>query len=166
MEYMYWAISWLCHRKCVHCYEDRFRPYYGSDLARVVDQAIACFPKVIENLPDRITYFDINDPDPDGRLIEKRGRIGISGGEVLTDRVIDELLEHHVGRITVSGLDDYHEGFEGQQAQERQRKKLTKMFEAHGMRHWEWIQAQGRPSPDSRMKSGPAFSFFGATPGW
>ena len=36
MESIYYVMSWLCHRTCRHCYEDRFRPYYGEDLERVL----------------------------------------------------------------------------------------------------------------------------------
>jgi len=27
MEAVYWVLTWACHRKCRHCYDDRFRPY-------------------------------------------------------------------------------------------------------------------------------------------
>src|ERR1051325_2927240 len=36
MQTIYWVITWACHRKCRHCYDDRFRPYAGSALTRVV----------------------------------------------------------------------------------------------------------------------------------
>ena len=32
MESIYYVMSWACHRKCVHCYEDRFRPYVRGEL--------------------------------------------------------------------------------------------------------------------------------------
>jgi hypothetical protein len=35
MESIYYVVTFLCHRQCPHCYEDRFRPYYGDDLERV-----------------------------------------------------------------------------------------------------------------------------------
>ena len=31
MESIYFVMSWLCHRTCEHCYEDRFHPYYGDE---------------------------------------------------------------------------------------------------------------------------------------
>ena len=27
MDSIYYVITWLCHRTCDHCYDDRFRPY-------------------------------------------------------------------------------------------------------------------------------------------
>ena len=63
MESIYYVMSWLCHRTCRHCYEDRFRPYYGEDLARVVEQARTNSPRIINNLPERMTYLDLEDVD-------------------------------------------------------------------------------------------------------
>jgi hypothetical protein len=87
MEAIYWVMAWACHRKCRHCYEDRFRPYVRGDLEAVVAEAEANFPRVIENLPERLVYLDHNAPNPDGSLIERDGRIILSGGEALLDAV-------------------------------------------------------------------------------
>jgi hypothetical protein len=32
MESIYYVMAWACHRKCRHCYEDRFRPYVRGEL--------------------------------------------------------------------------------------------------------------------------------------
>ena len=32
MESIYWVLTWACHRRCVHCYDDRFRPYVRDEL--------------------------------------------------------------------------------------------------------------------------------------
>jgi MoaA/NifB/PqqE/SkfB family radical SAM enzyme len=87
MESIYWVLAWACHRKCRHCYEDRFRPYLRADLERVVAEAERNTPRVLANLPARMTYLDLNDPNPDGTLPEKTGRIILSGGEALLDPV-------------------------------------------------------------------------------
>ena len=85
MESIYFVMAWACHRKCKHCYEDRFRPYVRGALERVVAEAEVNFPRIIANLPERMTYFDPDDPGPDGRAREKVGRIILSGGEALLD---------------------------------------------------------------------------------
>ena len=87
MESIYYVTAWACHRKCRHCYEDRFRPYVRAALDQVVAEASANFPRIIANLPDRLTYLDRTDPAPDGTLPEKPGRIILSGGEALIDPV-------------------------------------------------------------------------------
>ena len=51
MESIYYVLTWLCHRTCPHCYDDRFHPYHGNELRAVVDQSAATAPSVIDNLP-------------------------------------------------------------------------------------------------------------------
>jgi hypothetical protein len=87
MEAIYWVMAWACHRKCRHCYEDRFRPYVRGELDSVVAEAEANFPRVIANLPDRMTFLDQTDPRPDGSFPERDGRVILSGGESLLDAV-------------------------------------------------------------------------------
>jgi hypothetical protein len=50
-----WVITFLCHRTCHHCYEDRFLPYDGAELPRVVEESMVNHPRIIENFPDRMT---------------------------------------------------------------------------------------------------------------
>src|SRR3954466_4665797 len=142
MESIYYVMCWQCHRRCVHCYEDRFRPYYGEELDTVVEEAQRNFPRVIANLPERMAFRDTRDSGRAGQFREKRGRIILAGGEILhkavrepvlypaltliheryrdvggveiivqttgdlvTDRIVSELLERHTDKISVSGLD-------------------------------------------------------------
>jgi hypothetical protein len=197
MESIYYVMCWHCHRRCAHCYEDRFRPYYGDELRKVVDDARAAFPRVLANFPERMTFLDPTDRLPDGKFQEKRGRIILAGGEILhkdvrepvlypaleiiygryrqvggvdiivqttgdivTDRIVEELLERHVDKISVSGLDAFHEGLESEESRERLREKLTRIFEAHGMK-----PDSGRgPLAAHERPEAMSYSFFGATP--
>ncbi len=184
-------MSWLCHRTCEHCYEERFHPYHGDDLKRVVDESKANVPRIIANLPEQMTYFDLNDADEAGHFRRKRGRIIVAGGEImlepvresvlypalrqmhqkykdnggvelivqttgdiLTERMIVELLDHNVSVISVSGMDEYHEGFETEAAREKLKAKLTGIFESHGMKPW---------IPAPRPEGDRYYFFFGAT---
>ncbi len=36
MESIYYVMAWACHRRCKHCYEERFRPYVRAELAGVL----------------------------------------------------------------------------------------------------------------------------------
>ncbi len=81
MESLYYVMAWACHRKCKHCYEDRFRPYVRAELEAVVAEACANFPRIIANLPDHMTWLDRSAPTPTRR----GGRIILSGGEALLD---------------------------------------------------------------------------------
>ena len=197
MESIYYVMCWQCHRRCVHCYEDRFRPYAGEELREVVEEARSAFPRVIANFPERMTFLDPHDNAADGFWAEKRGRIILAGGEILhqavretvlypalgllyeryrgkggvdlivqttgdlvTHRLVAELLERHVDHISVSGLDAFHEGLESDESRAALREKLTRMFESHGMRTADGV----RPKRVSDRQKTPEFSFFGATP--
>jgi hypothetical protein len=87
VESIYYVLCWACHRRCRHCYEERFRPYVRGELAGVVQEAAANFPRIIDHFPERMTYLDLDDPQADGRLPEKVGRIIVSGGESLLEEV-------------------------------------------------------------------------------
>src|SRR5882724_1199199 len=141
-------MSWACHRRCKHCYEDRFRPYTGAALQAVVAEAAANAPRIVDHLPERMTYLDRDDRDASGAPREKPGRIIVSGGEALldpvreavtyptlerlqrrygdqgvklvvqttgdlvTDRIIDDLLARGVWMISCAGFDEFHVGIE------------------------------------------------------
>ena len=87
MESIYYVMAWACHRKCRHCYEDRFRPYVRGELEAVVQEAQRNFPRILAHFPARLTYRDLDDPQPDGTFPEKPGRVILSGGESLLDPV-------------------------------------------------------------------------------
>jgi hypothetical protein len=195
MESIYYVATFLCHRTCHHCYEDRFRPYNGAELRRVVDESEVNHPRIIENFPDRMTYLDLNDCEPEtGLPKEKVGRIILAGGEVLlepvrervlfsaldlihqkyggevkliiqttgdlvTEKIVDDLLAHHVWQISVSGIDHHHDGLESKSAQGRLVDKLTRVFESRGMKFKPLVAA----SAGEAELEGYCFSFFGAT---
>jgi hypothetical protein len=107
MESIYWVMAWACHRKCRHCYEDRFRPYVRAELESVVREAERNTALVLANLPARMTYLDPADPRPDGAPREKQGRIILSGGESLLlavrDRVTFPVIEGLAARYRDAG---------------------------------------------------------------
>ncbi len=92
MESIYYVMSWLCHRSCPHCYEDRFRPYHGANLEKVVSEARSNYARVISNFPDRMSYLDLADGGAGGEFREKRGRVILAGGEILLDAVRESVL--------------------------------------------------------------------------
>ena len=197
MESIYYVMSFACHRRCKHCYDDRFRPYVRGDLDAVVQQGMRNHARIVDNLPERMTYLDTTDPRPDGSLVEKRGRIILSGGEalmdpvrenvaypaierlqrkyaaqggakvvvqttgdLLTDKIVGELLERGVWMISVASIDDFHVGLEGEVKQKAFVEKLSQMFERNGM-HKSGLSAVTR---NWHEEEGPLYSFFGATP--
>lgn len=196
MESIYYSISWACHRRCVHCYEERFRPYRKHELGDVVEETRRVWPRVVENLPERMTFLDPETTGPDGEPIERRGRIILSGGEVLIDavrevalyplldalrekyagrggvnvvvqttgdlvtpKIISELIQRGVWMISMAGMDDFHVGMEGAKRDPLQQKIIGWMAEAGASRSG--LQSQTRKWFE---EDGPLYSFFGATP--
>ena len=99
MESLYYVMCYACHRRCRHCYDNRFRPYVRDELEAVVAQAERCFPRIVDNLPDRMTYLDRRAPRPDGSLPERPGRIIVSGGEALHEAVRERVTHKVVERL-------------------------------------------------------------------
>jgi hypothetical protein len=94
MESVYYVMSFLCHRRCPHCYEERFRPYYGEELDEVVAESRANYARIIDNLPERMTYLDAA-----SGLRERVGRVILAGGEILLDPVRESVLYPGLLRI-------------------------------------------------------------------
>jgi Iron-sulfur cluster-binding domain len=197
MESIYYVMAWACHRRCKHCYEDRFRPYVRGALDSVVQEAAHNFARIVDHFPERMVYTDLSQPLPDGSYPEKTGRVILSGGEALLDavretvtypvierlkakyahnggvkvvvqttgdlltpRILDELLQRGVYMVSVASVDDFHVGLEGPAKQQAFVAKLTAMFDAAGMKP-SGLQATTR---NWHEEDGPLYSFFGATP--
>jgi len=200
MQSLYWVLTWACHRKCKHCYDDRFRPYVRDALSEVVGEGQQAYQTIIQNLPDDMTWFDPANPDA-GRqktlLILAGGELLIDGvreelfypvlralkskygdkmpklsiqttGDVLTDKILDEILELGIGSIAIASIDDYHVGMKG----DKKFKFMQDIRERMATRGVREISLGGEK--DERLKipevedivdeDRPTFLFFGAQP--
>jgi len=81
-------------------------------------------------------------------------------GDLLTDGILEELLDHHVWMISVSGLDGFHKGLETEEAREALRTKLVGLLEARGLVLHAPLAKDARDAPDS----GRYYQLWGATP--
>jgi len=99
VESIYYVAAWACHRRCRHCYEDRFRPYARGELESVVREATENMPRIVDHLPERMTYLDRGDLRADGSPTEKQGRIILSGGEFLLEALRERLSYPLVERL-------------------------------------------------------------------
>ena len=86
MQSIYWVLTWACHRKCKHCYDDRFRPYVRDALKAVVGEGQAAHEAFIANLPDDMSWHD---PATGTR---QRTTLILAGGELLIDGFREELF--------------------------------------------------------------------------
>ena len=175
MESIYYVVTWLCHRACKHCYEDRFHPYHGAELQSVVAQSQENYRKIIGNFPDRMMYRDgRQSPLAGGGFAEKAGTIIFwpaersswtpsvrrcciphwicctkstapwvesalvvqTTGDLVTEKIVGQLLEHHVWMISVSGHGRVSTwGSRRNRPLSALKAKLTGIFESKGMRH-------------------------------
>ncbi len=143
MQSIYWVLTWACHRKCAHCYDDRFRPYVRDALTNVVAEGQRTYKDVLANLPDDLTWYN-----PETKMREKTlmilagGELLIDGvreelfypaldaiqarygdaapllsiqttGDVLTPEILDTCLAKGITSISIASIDDYHSGMKG-----------------------------------------------------
>ena len=142
MQSIYWVLSWACHRKCPHCYDDRFRPYVRDALRAVVGEGQAAWPRIIANLPDRMRWVDTKDCAQPTTLILAGGELLIDGvreelfypvlagirdrwgddgprisvqttGDIMTEEHVRQMIARGVSTIAIASIDDYHVGHAG-----------------------------------------------------
>lgn len=158
MQSLYWVLTWACHRRCKHCYDDRFRPYVRDALTEVVSEGQRAFEAVISNLPADMTWLDEKTGKRERTLLVMAGgellidgvrdelfypaldalkakygtampKISIqTTGDVLTTEILDTLLDKGVDSIAIASIDDYHVGMKGE-------KKFQFMQDIRAMMH-------------------------------
>lgn len=177
MQSLYWVLTWACHRKCKHCYDDRFRPYVRDALTEVVGEGIAAYEKVIANLPDDLTWLNETTGQREKTLLVMAGgellidgvreelfypalealhvkygaalpKISIqTTGDILTEQILDECLQRGVSSIAIASIDDYHVGMTG----ERKFKFMEKIRELMASRGIKEVSLGGEN--DERLKA-------------
>jgi len=143
MQSIYWVVTWACHRRCPHCYDDRFRPYVHDALERVIAEGQRAYPRILANLPDAMRWRDAAGASHSTSLMLAGGELLIDGvrerlfyplldgiadrwgddapriavqttGDILTDDHIEAMLRRGVTSIAVASIDDYHVGHAGE----------------------------------------------------
>jgi hypothetical protein len=188
MESIYWVLSWACHRRCAHCYDDRFRPYVRGALDRVLTEGEEAWARVIANLPDDFSYLDREGIRQPGRLILAGGEVLLEGfrqrifypvleavqtrwspdqrprvhiqttGDRLNEAHLEGMLSRGVSGIAISGFDSYHVGMTDAR-QARLAEKIDAMMASHGVTQ---VKLGAGKSPPAE---GPTYLYFGAEPG-
>lgn len=130
---------------------------YAEKTGRII---LAGGETMLDPIRENVTY-----PAMD-RLNERYGRDGINiiiqtTGDILTERMIDDLLERGAWMISLAGMDDYHVGLEGDKRLPLI-DKLKRWFEKAGVNPSGW-QASNQDNLDWTGEQGPLYHFFGAT---
>jgi hypothetical protein len=143
MQSLYWVLTWACHRKCAHCYDDRFRPYVRGALTDVVAEGQRAYDRVLANLPDDMSWTDAAGKRQPTLIVLAGGELLIDGvrealfypvleairrrwpdapprlsvqttGDILEPDHIDAMLSRGVTTIAIASIDDYHVGMKGE----------------------------------------------------
>ncbi len=165
MQAIYWVLTFACHRRCAHCYDDRFRPYVRDGLSRVVGEGQAAYQAILDHLPDDMTWADGKGGREKTLLVLAGGELLIDGvreelfypalgairarwgaaapklamqttGDVLDARRLDEMLERGVSSIAIASIDDYHVGMAGE-ARLPFMEKIRTLMASRGVREVE-----------------------------
>lgn len=143
MQSLYWVLTWACHRKCVHCYDDRFRPYVRGALTDVVAEGQRAYEAILANLPDDMTWIGAAGVRQPTLIVLAGGELLIDGvreelfypvldaigrrwpkapprlsvqttGDILEPEHIDAMLSRGVTTVAIASIDDYHVGMKGE----------------------------------------------------
>ena len=133
IESVYWVFTQLCNDKCDHCYN-----MSGPQGERISEEDCMA---IIENLPSSIDRLILSGGEPIAdkkklymildRLKERyQGKTQImlqTNGDLLTDEILDTLIEKGVTRFDIASIDRYHKAAGGRIMQ------LAELFESRGV---------------------------------
>ena len=133
LESIYWVFTQLCNDQCDHCYN-----LSGPQGTRISEADCLA---IIENLPNTVDRLILSGGEPLAdkkklylildRLREKYGhRTQImlqTNGDLLTETILDTLIEKGVTRFDIASIDRYHKAAGGRLMQ------LAELFESRGV---------------------------------
>lgn len=132
-ESLYWVFTQLCNDQCDHCYNNS-----GPNGERISEEE--CL-QVIDNLPDSVDRLILSGGEP---LADRKKLYVIldklhekykdatqimlqTNGDLLTEKILDTLIEKNVTRFDIASIDRYHK-----HAGERL-MQLAELFESRGV---------------------------------
>lgn len=133
IESLYWVFTQLCNDKCDHCYN-----LSGPQGERLSEED--CM-NVINNLPERIDRLILSGGEP---LAERKKLYKIldrlkerytnqtqimlqTNGDLLTEPILDQLIQRGVTRFDIASIDRYHK-HKGERL-----NQLAELFESRGV---------------------------------
>ncbi len=159
MQSIYWVITRNCTQKCAHCYISS-GPGEASLSERDAEDIIGNFPERVSQVIVAGGEVLAVKPLLYGALDTLYAKFGDetrymiqTNGDLLDERTVEELLEHHVSRIDVSSIDDFHNN-------RRTREQLESVLNGKGVKYLEFpsfVDENGNIPP-------AAYSFWGSTP--
>ncbi|MFD2784540.1 radical SAM protein [Hymenobacter rubripertinctus] len=132
-ESIYWVFTQVCNDKCDHCYNSS-----GPQGTRISVQD--CF-RIIDNLPEKVDRLILSGGEPLADKVKLysilealqrkyQGRTQImlqTNGDLLTEKILDLLIEKGVTRFDIASIDRYHK------AAGARLMTLADLFESRGV---------------------------------
>lgn len=162
LDSLYWVITHNCNDKCDHCYNLSQPKAVELTLAEA-EQVIVHFPVKAESplriilsggeplVNRKLLYFCLD------KLYERYGDAPQymlqTNGDLLTEKILDEVLAHHVTRIDIASIDRFHKA-KGERAE-----ALKSLMESRMMTH---DDAGALVSMERLTKPALTFSMWGA----
>ncbi len=160
---IYWVFTQLCNDKCDHCYNDSGpfgKRISEKDCMSIIDNLPTGLEQLIlsggEPLADKNLLFAILDRIA-GKYVNGLFVTLQFNGDLLTENVLDTLIEKGINRFSIASIDRYHK------KQGERKGELSAMFESRDIQF-----VQGQPSitkSDKRRDNAipRTYGFFGAT---
>jgi hypothetical protein len=165
MDSIYWVVSRDCNQRCPHCYNDSAPGAPGLTLEQAsrcishlpgpgdvaIDRIILSGGEVLV-WPDLLFHTLAGLHDRYGAAVKLMVQ---TNGDLLDEPMLDRLLEHHVCRIDVSGMDKYHP-----KSTLNRFDYLVGLFASRGM-----VWAHGIAQDTDASQRRVLFNFWGANEG-
>ncbi|UZR97920.1 radical SAM protein [Chondrinema litorale] len=133
VESLYWVFTQLCNDQCDHCYN-----LSGPQGKRITEEECLA---IINNLPDKVDRLILSGGEPLAekkklylildKLKEKYGNntqlMLQTNGDLLTEEILDTLIEKGITRFDIASIDRYHKAAGGRLIQ------LADLFESRGV---------------------------------
>ncbi|MBT32966.1 MAG: radical SAM protein [Thalassobius sp.] len=133
VESLYWVFTQLCNDQCDHCYN-----LSGPQGKRITEEECLA---IIDNLPDKVDRLILSGGEPLAekkklylildKLKEKYGNntqlMLQTNGDLLTEEILDTLIEKGITRFDIASIDRYHKAAGGRLMQ------LADLFESRGV---------------------------------
>lgn len=133
IESIYWVFTQLCNDQCAHCYN-----LSGPKGTRISEEDCLA---IIQNLPDKVDRLILSGGEP---LAEKQKLYRIldalkakygnntqlmlqTNGDLLTEEILDTLIEKGITRFDIASIDRYHKAAGGKLME------LATLFDSRGV---------------------------------
>jgi len=131
----------------------------GAPVERIGKIIVSGGEALMDPVRERVTY-----PALERLAARYRSQGGVrlvvqTTGDLITERIVDDLLARDIHMISCAGFDEHHVGIDTRARQEALMERLAGLFESRGLR-----RSSGAAPRREWPEEGTLYGFFGATP--